>query len=859
MKKCFLLTAILLAFTMVWAQPGGPGGQGKSRQGANGTGRVYGKILDASTKDPVEYAVLQVFELASPSDSAGKLLGGGLSEGNGDFSIDNIPLDKPLILRINFIGYTARQVPFQLSRGSGGFGPVEKDLGNIRLDIGISSKEVVIEGENPEFRMDFDKRVYDVEKNPMNAGGTGEDVLRNIPSLNVDVDGNVSLRNAAPTIFVDGRPTTLTIDQIPADAIQRVELITNPSAKYDAGSGNGGIVNIVLKTNRSTGYNGSVRIGTDKRQRGNGGFDFNAKQGKLNFFASGNVNQRRVITNGYTRRLTTLPGLQTDLDQTQEVINDNLFLNGRTGIDFFADNRNTYTLNGNFTAGRFRPDESIYAVTDTLSSPNEDATSIYTRESLTERRFQNLGGSFLYKHLFAKEGTELTADVNANAIRSRFLGDYVNRYDDAFQRIQRQEGGVRQTLITSQIDFVSKINDKTKIEAGARAQVRDYSSTYDNFFLNNSTGIYEEIRALAVNYDYLDQVYALYTTYSKDAGSWRYQVGLRGESSRYDGELTDTTVTFGNRYPLVLLPSAFVTKVINEKQDVQFAFSRKVSRPSFMQLSPFTDLSDSLNVSRGNPNLRPEFTHNVELSWQYSANKKNTFIASAYTRYTTDITVRYQLQEFNPVIDQEILVNTYDNAAYSLAYGLEIVAKNSLTPWLDLTTNVNFFNSRIDGTNLTSGLTNNISSWWAKMNMLVKLPSGLVFQALGEYNSRRALEVGSSERGGGGGGGGGGSPGNWGGSNNTVQGFVRPQYSLDLSLKKELFKNKSGAITLSFQDVFRTRVTDTFGTTPFFVQDTFRRRDPQFWRLNFSWKFGKIDATLFKRKNMRGGEAGMEG
>lgn len=851
--KNLVTLLLLLATAAAWSQPnaGGP---------PKAIGRVYGKVLDAQSKDPIEYAVLQLFLLQQPGDSTGKLISGGLSASNGDFSIDNVPLDAPLLLSINFIGYRGQRMPVRLTRGQG-FGAVEKDLGNVRLELS-TTKEVVVEGETPEFKMDFDKRVYDVEKNPMNSGGTAEDVLRNIPSLNVDVDGNVSLRNASPTIFVDGRPTTLTIDQIPSDAIQKVEIITNPSAKYDAGSGNGGIINIILKHNRSTGYNGSFRAGIDKRQRGNGGFDFNAKQGRINFFASGNINQRRTISYGTTERSTEAGGESTFLKQTQQTINDNLFMNGRAGVDFFASNRNTYTLSTNYTSGQFKPFDTIYGRTDTLTSSLSDAFSEYTRISNTRRQFSNFGGSFLYKHLFAKEGSELTADVNVNAIQSEFLGDYSNVYDDQSARIQRQEGGVRQILITSQADYVNKLNEKTRIEVGLRAQVRDYTSSYDNFFRNNVTGVYEEIKQLAVNYAYLDQVYAGYVTYSKDAGSWKYQGGLRLESSRYDGKLLDTTVTFGNRYPAVLLPSMYITKLINEKQDVQLAFSRKIARPSFMQLSPFTDLSDSLNVSRGNPDLRPEFIHNLELSWQWTPKKKHSFIASAYTRYTTNITVRYQLEEYSSLLQQDILVNSYANADYSLAYGLELVSKNSLTSWLDVTTNLNFYNSRIDGTNISSNLTNNISSWWGKMNILARLPKNFTLQLLGEYNSRRALEVGSGERGGMGGGGGGfGGPGGpgFGGNGNTAQGFIRPQYGLDISLRKELFKNRSASITLAFTDVFRSRVTDTFGRTDFFTQNTFRRRDPQFWRLNFAWKFGKVDASLFKRKNMRGGEGGMEG
>ena len=170
---------------------------------------------------------------------------------------------------------------------------IDKDLGNIKLSISaVNLQGVTIEETIPVYEMKIDRKVYNVEKNPVNAGGTAEDVLKNVPSVNVDIDGNVSLRNSAPQIFVDGRPTTLSIDQIPADAIQSVEVITNPSSKYDASGGGGGILNIVMKKNRRLGYNGNVRAGFDSRGRINLGADLNAREGKINFFVSGNLNQR---------------------------------------------------------------------------------------------------------------------------------------------------------------------------------------------------------------------------------------------------------------------------------------------------------------------------------------------------------------------------------------------------------------------------------------------------------------------------------------------------------------------------------------------------------------------------------------
>jgi outer membrane receptor protein involved in Fe transport len=839
MKYFFVLFFSVISFFSL-AQPRG-GGMPQ-------TGRVYGKVVDSKTKENIEYAVIQVFQSIA-GDTLPKLINGGLSESNGDFSVDKIPLNIPLSLRVIIIGFDPIEKTFTLSSS-------EKDLGNIAIVSGATTGEVVIDGSDPAFRIEFDKRVFDAEKNPIAAGGTAEDLLRNVPSLQVDMDGNVSMRNTAPQIFVDGRPTTLTIDQIPADAIKSVEVITNPGAKYDASGGGGGIVNIVMKHNRGMGYNGSLRVGVDSRPRFNTGLDLNLREGKWNFFTNGNFNQRKSISQGYTRRTDLTGSPSTYLDQNQTSTNLGFFGNGKIGADWVYDNRNTFTLSQSFTRGSFNPHDDINAQTDTLlniDQPNPFST--YVRTTDTHRDFQNMGSSFLYKHLFAKEGTELTADVNYNAIKSEFVGDYMSRYDDTNEVKQRQEGSGAQQLYTGQADFTTKPNDKVKIDAGVRGSYRHYESKYDNSIFNGEE--YVPIPSLMVNYEYDDQVYAAYTSYSRNAEHWKYQVGLRLESSDYKGRLRDTTLTFQNSYPLSVFPSVFLTRIINDKQDLQLAVSRKINRPGFMQMIPFMDYTDSLNVSRGNPSLKPEFTNLIELSYQYNINKQNTFLASAYARYTTDLTVRNQVVEYSDVLQRDVVVNTYDNANSSTAFGLELVSKNTLAKWFDLTANFNLYQSSIDGTNISSDLRNSRASFWFKTNAIIKLPGNATFQALFDYSSKRSLEVGSSERGGGGGGGMGG--GGFGGTNNTVQGYVRPTYSLDLSVKKEFLKNRNLSLTLSMQDVLKTRISYTHSETSLFVQDTYRRRDWQVVRLQLNWKFGKVDSSLFKRKNNRQSEGGMEG
>ena len=889
LTKYTLTILAVLIFNFSYAQPphggsnNGTGGRGRGGVPAlDITARVYGKIVDTISNAALEYAVVRI------TDERNKLINGALTERNGDFSIDKIPVGRPVIIELSLIGYNKKNFSFTIQPGQP---PIEKDLGNIKLLPTISST-LEIKDENG-FRKEFDKSIYDVEKNAVNTGGTAEDVLRNIPIVQVDQDGNVSVRNTAPQIFVDGRPTTLSIDQIPADAISRVEIITNPSAKYDASGGGGGILNIVMKQNRGRGYNGSVRGGINTvppksgfafndKYRYNGGIDFNIRQGKVNFFVNANLNQRRSLSYANTTR-EDLGKLPLVSDQYQTSINNGYFSRASAGLDWFIDNRNTITFSESINKGAFRPDDSLHVDVDTL-----DATSLtngeYYRRSKTNREFKNIGSSVLYKHIFTKEGTELTADFNYNRISSNFDGDYRNIYSNAAPSIWTQYGGVAQQLYTFQMDFVSKLNEKYKLEMGRRFSLREYTSTYDNERFDNSAQAYVLDPSLKVDYSFWEQIEALYSTLSINGDKWKYQVGLRAESSYYKGKLNNTGQSFRIEYPISLFPSVYVTRMIDETQDFQIAVNRRINRPSFMQLSPFTDYSDSLNVSRGNPNLRPEFTQSVELSYMKTFKKGHSFIASLYSRYTNNVTIKQQLTEFSSVLNDTIIVTTSMNALYGWASGLEMVSRNAFTQWLDLTTTVNIYNSTIDGTNISPNLTNSINSYWVKLQASFKLPKSTVIQINGDYASKKSLEVGSSERGGGMGGGGfgGGMGGMHGGPVNTVQGYIRPNYGLDLSLRKSFSIGKSNSkpsgvpeidkmmaakgkgnenltLSISYNDVFHTRVTSMYSTSPYFLQDSDRYRDWQTWRINLSYKFGKMDASLFKRKNNKVNAEGMEG
>ena len=864
---------MLFYSTTVAQKPSGSGNGSNSRQ--MNVGHFYGKLIDEETGKPVEGASVQI--LKSKWDSVTKIKKDHIvslivSNRKGEFSFENLSIMGRYTLKVTALGYkiAEKKLSFETNfpaskNAESGMMPdvFDKDLGNIKMLIDAQQlQNVTFNASRNLVELNLDKKIYNVEKDISSIGGSAIDVIKNVPSVTVDIDGNVTLRNAAPLLFVDGRPTTLTPDQIPADQIASIEIMTNPSARYDASGGGAGILNIVLKKNRKAGYNGNVRAGIDSRARPGFGGNINLKQNKVNLFASGMANFRKSINFVKTDR-TDYPGSFTaHLLQNNTPVNKGVFAYGRLGLDYFLSNRTTLSVSGNLMRGHFRTRDDMDIFRDTVKTTRTLSES-GKRDITAVNDYKNYGGTISFKHNFAKAGKELTADINYNCSNNFNTSDYSSRYYDMNGLpgpdlpAERSSGGGTTNFMTVQSDLINPFKSNQKIEAGIRMAYRNYDSNNDNF-LQNQAGDYVYIPALNVKYKYNDVVYAAYTTYSRQVKNFSFQLGLRAESSEYNGELLTKMQQFSNKYPVSLFPSLFITQKLNKKEDLQLNYSRKVNRPSFFQLIPFIDFSDSLNLIVGNPNLVPEFTNLLEFSYQNQFNQANTVLVNLYGRLTSNLITRFQYKDANPDPSKadSILFTSYANANKSYNYGIELTGKNKLTGWWDITTNLNFFNVIIKAENLTGAESIEQFSWFVKLNNNIKLPANFSIQFTGEYQAKSVVPVNSGGRGGYGGGGGGMFGG---GSQPTAQGYIKPVYGADFSIRKDFLKNNAASVTLQVSDIFRTRVYDTYAETNFFIQENSRRRDPQIVRLNFNWRFGKFDIALFKRKNMKGEADNMPG
>jgi len=844
---------VLLVTTNIYAQmPGGGGSQNMN------SGHFYGRVVDGGGLKGIEDASVQLLQTKLDTTTKKRkdfVIAGMLTGKKGDFSLENLNVMANYKLRITAIGYKPieQRLAFNLNFDnvkngdySSLINAVDKDLGNLKMVVDQQQlDEVTVTADKPLVSMSIDRKVFNVEKNLTSVGGTAQDVMKNVPGVSVDVDGNVTLRNAPPQIFVDGRPSTLTLDQIPADEIESVEIITNPSAKFDASGGGSGILNIVMKKNRKPGYNGNLRAGIDSRGKPNLGGNINIKEGKINFFAAGQLSYRKSITNASTYREDFLGADTAQQTQTDKPINQGYFAFGRAGFDYLIDNRNTLTVGGNIVRGHFDSKDMFNIFRDTTALSTILSSDNGNRSSNTGFNFKNMGGTLSFKHNFAKANKNITADFNYSHSNNDNNSNYITQYFAGNSKIpetsllyQSGTGGGKSDYYTVQTDFVNPITTKIKIEMGARAAIRNFTSFSNTFEKADATSPNVIIPALSNNYTFNDQVYAAYTTFSQQIKKFNYQAGLRVESSEYGGTLTvaGTNTPLSTQYPLSLFPSVYTTYKLTDKQDIQLNYSRKINRPSFFQLLPFTNFSDSLNLTRGNPDLVPEFDNLFEFSYENLFNNKQTLLATVYLRTSDNLISTYQFQQ------DSVTIATYGNAKSSYTYGLELISKNKLTSWWDVTTDLNFYDASVNARNLPGGIDTSQYSWFGKISSNFKFPKNYSIQLSGTYNAKTVLPQST---------GGGQGPGTFGQQQPNANGYIKPFGEVEAAIKKDFLKNNAASLTLAMSDIFRTRSYSSHAETPYFIQDNYRLRDPQVVRLTFNWRFGKVDASLFKRKNMK--------
>jgi ferric enterobactin receptor len=843
MKNLAFLLCALLSANLVFAQPpagqgmpGGPGGPG----GGN-NGHIAGKLVDSTGHGIAKASVLvlKIFTDTATGKTKETLIKGLTTQSNGDFSAEDLPIGKPIKVSASAVGYDAYTQVVVLTPDA-----ADKDLGKLTLLIKVKELEqAVVTASKPTMTVDMEKKVFNVSKDLVSVGGTGLDVLKNVPSVNVDIDGNVTVRGASPQIFVDGQPTTLTLDEIPSDAIESIEVIDNPSAKYDASGGGAGILNIVLKKNRKTGYNGSVRAGADRYGGANGGANFNYRQDKINFSADLNYRRVRDRASSSIDRLETDTDPNTDLTQMEKDTSRGYMYFGRVGLDYFVTNRTTLSLTGFAMHHDATQTSNIGMLTDSLYTSGT-IPQYSTEEIVGHNSFSGHGAHLGMKTLFAKDKENLTADASFFGGNSVNNSGYVTRYYTGIEgtplsstELQQIQGSGNDKNVFIQTDYSDPIGKKGTLEAGMRAALQSRLVINNNYTYEDTAASYVLIPNAASNYKSQNNVYAAYATYASSIENFTYKIGLRAESSNYNGTLLNDGVKYHNQYPVELFPSLFLGQKLGNNQELQLTYNRRVNRPNFQQLVPYTDSSNKLNITRGNPNLVPEFTQSLELGYVKNWTGANMLMASVYYKHTDHLITGYI--EDDTTGGTTTLINTYINAESSNTQGAELTGQFTFTKWWDISINYNLYHSKINVGNLDETVAPALWSYFGKWNMNFRLPKNFSIQLSGIYQSKSNLPVNSNQN----------QPGppNM-QSQSASQGYIKAYYESDVAVKKTFMQNKF-AVTASFNDMFRSRRQDQYTSSTYVTQEYNRLRDPQMVRLNLSWNFGKVDVSLFKRKN----------
>lgn len=780
-------------------------------QQPTGSGKVSGKLTDAATKAPLGFANVV---LLSAADSS--LVTGATSDIEGTFLLDRVPMGR-FILRISMVGYPSRFIPNVILSASA----PQAAVGAIALK-GTATRlnEVEITAQRPLVQYDLDKKVVDVSQDIAAESGTVAEVLQNVPAVTVDVDGNVSLRgNTNVTVLIDGKRSSLanlTLDQIPANLIESIELITNPSSKFDP-EGTSGVINLILKKEKKPGFNGSTTVNAGTYDNYNTSLNLNYRYNKWQLNSGYDFRYR--IRPGNSNSFTTYTPDNSPLnfqdrqsDQNSRDVSHNI----RLGADYSLTPRQTISASALY---RFGKDTGENKVTTRFLDQNRFLNSTEIRNTNEQENENSIDLTLGYRLTFAKKGQELTADVLYNSNVDDENTDYFESIlgAETLPELQNTLTDDANTRFTAQADYVHPLAENSRLEAGFRSSIQQLDTDARFFDFNYETNAWQFNNLISNHFVYDEQVHAAYGNYSNKYKSISYQLGLRAEQTiTTANQITQELPPFENNY-FSLFPSVFVTKDFNPDNKLQFSYSRRINRPRSRFLDPFVDLSDKYNVDYGNPELKPEFINSLELGYlKYWGN--SSFNITTFYRHTTDQIQRFRTvqpllgenglpeldEQGNPVNRTE---TTFLNLSSGTSYGVELSATHSLTNWWKLNGGITGFQTELNDAQGDTELSNSQLSWNAKLNSTATILKNLDIQLSGSY---RAPMV-------------------------TIQGRMEEMFSADLGLKKDVLK-KRGTINLRLTDIFNTREFNFVSFNDNFRSESNNKRQTRILYLGFTYR-----------------------
>lgn len=788
---------------------------------------VSGTVLDGTNDSPLEFATVTIRHLRDSSDVTGTITGN-----DGKFNVDGLKPGSQTV-EIDFLGYEKYRDTISFKPGSG----VSKmDLGIIKLNPSAKLLEAAEITADKSFMMNnIDRKTFNTDQLSVTTGGNVNDVLQQIPSVEVDNEGTVSLRGSENvTILIDGKPSGLTgaggaalLESIPASSVEKVEVITNPSAKYDP-DGVGGILNIITKKNKLEGLTGVAEVTTSFDNGYGGNLLMSYKTGKWNLSTQYAYNARSRDREATTYSRTFRNDVVNIYDQTGGSSSDRDGHNIRLNAEYDISEKTLITAGASFYTG----DEDEIEINNFKYADDSGVIdSLYDRATAGIEDNLSLDLDFSLMHDFDQKGRKLTVLMTASLqdevaelqYEQRPFIDQDNAYPQDEWLFERDRTAEDNRIYTISADYEHPVGESKKLEAGLKSTIRDLDNDYRFERLDNTDQIYYNVPTRTNNFVYFDIVNAVYAQWRQSLGRFGYQVGIRAEQANLESELVcDTCSVFKNDY-FNVYPSAYVTWQLNEKTQLKASYSKRINRPGTRQLNPFTDFEDPLNLRQGNPYLEPEYASSFEAEISKYVGKMSISIA-AYYRYTYDRIQRYKyFKEDEPGVS----VLTYENIDNAKFYGLDWSVNGSPRKWWNLTLSGSTYRNDIDASNISSSLTSSGFAWSARIFSTFKLPEKFEFQLSYYYR----------------------------GSYVVPQGELQPMQFLNISLSKRILKER-GTITAQWNDPFNLAEFAIDVRDQNFTQDIYRKWESRIFTLAFKYRFGELKERQGRMRGRGGSQGG---
>jgi len=767
-----------------------------SQYAQNNSKRITGKLIESFNEEPIAFATVLVFEKGTRTNITGVS-----TDMDGAFEINLNTEDVDV--ELSFIGFETKVLTDVI------FINGLADLGVIKLNQGEFLDEVTIRAEKSTTEFKLDKRVFNVGKDLSSTGMGALQLLNNVPSVNVSIEGQVSLRGSSGVqILIDGKPSILADDPsnslstITAEMVERVEVITNPSAKYDA-EGTSGIINIVLKKDEKKGINGSVSLNVGVPNNHSIGFSINRRSEKFNLFAQLGV--------GYREQPNDKENINKDLVNNttiesigEEFRNENYY-NIILGTDYHIDDTNVITLSGNYAYEiEDQPSSTDFSYYDSSNT----LISAWNRDETTEAT----NPKWQYELQYKKDFKDHKNHDLLFSVQGQFFGkdqesefEVTPTFGDAEFNNQQTETEFQRSDFTVKLDYTKPFSDKTTLETGAQYVTNEVGNDYTVRNFIDDEWVTDP--NLTNNFEYDQKVLGVYATGAYEGKAWGVKLGLRLENTDLNTFLTNTDEKNAQNYT-DLFPSGHISYKFNEEISLQGGYSTRIYRPRLWDLNPFFNIRNDFNIRMGNPDLQPEYTDSFEVTSIFIV-PKASFNLGVYYRYTTDVIERVTYFEDNVSITRPENIGT-DNTT-----GLELNAKYSPWSWFSLLGDFNFSFFDRNGEFEDQNFDFNGERWTSRMTGKFKLPADFEIELTGNFQSKYK----------------------------TLQGEISQNTYADFGLRKKVAKGKL-VLSASIRDMFNSRNRESIINQPeyYIYSSSLRGR---FVSLGLSYGFGKGEAMTY--------------